>query len=207
LLVRDPTERLDAGTITSPVSLVDIYPRLLNTVGIDAPKTNAVDLATERREYACTYYDAYDRDWYIETAGGRRPRSTPSGATTRNLAVRERQSDVLSGPRLKRYNRIERRGPLGPTPSAHDESRPYRHDDRGSRRRRLRTTERHRLFGTTDHDDQSTTDDEKWLFRSYADETDVGAVTDVIQRGTWRASGPEIEAFERKMATSSSPIR
>ena len=52
----------------------------------------------------------------------------------------------------------------------------------------------------TDQDDQLTTDDEMWLFRSYADETDVAAVTDVIQRGTWWANGPEIGEFERKMA-------
>lgn len=45
-----------------------------------------------------------------------------------------------------------------------------------------------------------STDDEMWLFRSYADETDVAAVTEVIQRGTWWANGPEIEEFERKMA-------
>jgi perosamine synthetase len=48
--------------------------------------------------------------------------------------------------------------------------------------------------------DKLETDDEMWLFRSYADESDVAAVTDVIQRGTWWANGPEIEAFERKMA-------
>ena len=70
LLVRDPTGRLDAGTVTSPASLVDIYPTLLNTVGIDAPETKAVDLATERREYAYTYYDASDRDWYTDPPVG-----------------------------------------------------------------------------------------------------------------------------------------
>lgn len=49
-------------------------------------------------------------------------------------------------------------------------------------------------------DSKPDTDDELWLFKSYADETDIEAVTDVIQRGTWWANGPEIEAFEHAVA-------
>lgn len=49
-------------------------------------------------------------------------------------------------------------------------------------------------------DEKLETDDEMWLFRSYADETDVEAVTDVIRRGTWWANGPEIDEFERRIA-------
>jgi len=44
------------------------------------------------------------------------------------------------------------------------------------------------------------TDDELWLFKSYADEAAIEAVTDVLQRGTWWANGPEIEAFEEAVA-------
>lgn len=49
-------------------------------------------------------------------------------------------------------------------------------------------------------DSKLDTDDELWLFKSYADETDVEAVTDVVRRGTWWANGPEIEAFEEAVA-------
>lgn len=44
------------------------------------------------------------------------------------------------------------------------------------------------------------TTDELWLFKSYADEADIEAVTEVIERGTWWAKGPEIEEFERLIA-------
>ena len=49
-------------------------------------------------------------------------------------------------------------------------------------------------------DSKLDTDDELWLFKSYADETDIEAVTDVVRRGTWWANGPEIEAFEEAVA-------
>lgn len=52
----------------------------------------------------------------------------------------------------------------------------------------------------TETDSKLETDDELWLFKSYADESDVEAVTEVIQRGTWWANGPEIEEFEALMA-------
>jgi dTDP-4-amino-4,6-dideoxygalactose transaminase len=42
--------------------------------------------------------------------------------------------------------------------------------------------------------------DELWLFKSYADENDVAAVTEVIERGTWWAKGQEIEEFEELIA-------
>lgn len=42
--------------------------------------------------------------------------------------------------------------------------------------------------------------DDLWLFTSYADEDDVAAVTEVIERGTWWAKGPEIETFEDRIA-------
>lgn len=47
------------------------------------------------------------------------------------------------------------------------------------------------------------TNDRLWLFKSYADQDDVQAVTDVIERGTWWANGAEIETFENQVATLS----
>jgi len=43
--------------------------------------------------------------------------------------------------------------------------------------------------------------DPLWLFKSYAEQDDVEAVTSVIERGTWWAKGPEIEEFEDEIAT------
>lgn len=45
-----------------------------------------------------------------------------------------------------------------------------------------------------------TNDESLWLFKSYAEQDDVDAVTDVIERGTWWANGPEIDAFEDQIA-------
>lgn len=42
--------------------------------------------------------------------------------------------------------------------------------------------------------------DRLWLFKSYSDEQDLKAVTDVIERGTWWANGPEIAEFEAQIA-------
>lgn len=39
-----------------------------------------------------------------------------------------------------------------------------------------------------------------WLFKSYADQDDIDAVTEVIERGTWWANGPEIEEFEAQIS-------
>lgn len=38
------------------------------------------------------------------------------------------------------------------------------------------------------------------LFKSYWDESDIKAIADVIRRGTYWATGPEIELFEKKIA-------
>jgi dTDP-4-amino-4,6-dideoxygalactose transaminase len=46
--------------------------------------------------------------------------------------------------------------------------------------------------------------DSLWLFKSYAEQDDVDAVVDVIERGTWWANGPEIEEFEEKIAARTS---
>jgi len=45
-----------------------------------------------------------------------------------------------------------------------------------------------------------TEDDSLWLFKSYAEADDVEAITEVIERGTWWAKGPEIEEFEAVIA-------
>lgn len=42
--------------------------------------------------------------------------------------------------------------------------------------------------------------DELWLFKSYSEESDVEAVTSVIERGTWWAGGPEVTEFEERIA-------
>jgi perosamine synthetase len=42
--------------------------------------------------------------------------------------------------------------------------------------------------------------DTLWLFKSYAEQDDIDAVTEVIERGTWWANGPEIETFEDHIA-------
>jgi perosamine synthetase len=49
-------------------------------------------------------------------------------------------------------------------------------------------------------DSKLETTDEMWLFKSYAGEEEIAAVTDVLRRGTWWANGPEIEAFEDAVA-------
>lgn len=50
-------------------------------------------------------------------------------------------------------------------------------------------------------DDKLEADGKLWLFKSYADEEDIEAVTDVLRRGTWWANGPEIERFENAVAS------
>lgn len=53
---------------------------------------------------------------------------------------------------------------------------------------------------TADLTDDIETDDEMWLFRSYCEEDDIEAVSEVLRRGTWWAKGPEIAAFEDRFA-------
>lgn len=43
-------------------------------------------------------------------------------------------------------------------------------------------------------------DDSLWLFKSYAEQDDIEAVTEVIERGTWWAKGPEVNEFESAIA-------
>ena len=39
-----------------------------------------------------------------------------------------------------------------------------------------------------------------WLFKSYSDENDIKAVSEVIKRGTWWVKGPDVEEFEKKVS-------
>jgi len=64
LLIRDPTGRLQQGTVSTPSSLVDIYPTIHGLAGIDPPDTNAIDLSSETRDYAYTHYDVSEHDAY-----------------------------------------------------------------------------------------------------------------------------------------------
>lgn len=50
------------------------------------------------------------------------------------------------------------------------------------------------------NEDKLSTDDEMWLFKSYSDQQDINAVTEVLERGTWWAKGPEISEFEDQVA-------
>lgn len=67
LLIRDPTGQIKSRTVSTPASLVDIYPTILGFAGIDTPDTNAIDLSTETRHYAYTHYDVSDHDVYTST--------------------------------------------------------------------------------------------------------------------------------------------
>lgn len=62
LVVRDPTGTLDSGVVESPVSLADLYPTILSLAGVPKPETNAIDLTSDTREYAFSYYDISDHE-------------------------------------------------------------------------------------------------------------------------------------------------
>jgi phosphoglycerol transferase MdoB-like AlkP superfamily enzyme len=80
LLIRDPTGRIDPRTISTPASLVDIYPTILGFAGIDPPETNAIDLSAETRDYAYTYYDVSNHDAYTSAdRWGINPDDLPPG--------------------------------------------------------------------------------------------------------------------------------
>jgi arylsulfatase A-like enzyme len=80
LLIRDPTGRIESGTVSTPVSLVDVYPTILSIAGIDPPDTNAIDLSSETRDYAYTHYDVSDHDAYTNASKwGIDPNDLPPG--------------------------------------------------------------------------------------------------------------------------------
>lgn len=67
LLIRDPSNKLDIKNVTTPTSLVDVYPTLLELVGITGPSTKGIDLTSERREYCYTFYDISELDYYCQS--------------------------------------------------------------------------------------------------------------------------------------------
>lgn len=64
LMIRDPTGRLENKVVSSPASLVDIYPTILGFIGESSKSPNAIDLASEDRTFSYTYYDISDHDYY-----------------------------------------------------------------------------------------------------------------------------------------------
>jgi hypothetical protein len=65
LLIRDPTGTLEPGTVSTPVSLVDVYPTVLGLAGVSAPDTRAIDLTMETRQFAFTHYDISGHELYL----------------------------------------------------------------------------------------------------------------------------------------------
>lgn len=65
LLVRDPTGRIGSGTVSTPVSLLDIYPTVLELAGVSPPETEAVSLVDGDREYAYSHYDISEHESYV----------------------------------------------------------------------------------------------------------------------------------------------
>lgn len=58
LLVVDPTNRLQTGTVDNPVNLNDLYPTLLELCGVDPPRTNSQSLlGAGTRDAAFCFYD------------------------------------------------------------------------------------------------------------------------------------------------------
>ncbi|WP_251344442.1 sulfatase [Haloplanus halophilus] len=66
LLIRDPTGRLENKRISSPTSLIDIYPTVLGFIGESGRSPNAIDLAQDQRDFTYTYYDISNQDYYTE---------------------------------------------------------------------------------------------------------------------------------------------
>ncbi|TKX41339.1 sulfatase [Halorubrum sp. CGM4_25_10-8A] len=64
-MIRDPTGQLDTGTVSDPVSLVDIYPTVLELAGVSGPETSGINLLRDSRDIAYSYYDVSDHDLYL----------------------------------------------------------------------------------------------------------------------------------------------
>jgi len=62
LLIHDPTGKLPVGTVDSIVQLHDVYPTICSLLEMEetAPSTSGVDLLTDDRSAAYTYYRATD---------------------------------------------------------------------------------------------------------------------------------------------------
>lgn len=68
LIIRDPTNRLSSENASEPASLVDLYPTVLGLSGAETPNNSGIDLAVHSRDYAYTYYDVSNHDYYIRSS-------------------------------------------------------------------------------------------------------------------------------------------
>lgn len=66
LLIRDPTQQLQNGHVSDPVSLVDLYPTILDLAGVDVPDNSGIELTEGTRSEAYTYYDISDHEYYTQ---------------------------------------------------------------------------------------------------------------------------------------------
>jgi arylsulfatase A-like enzyme len=69
LLIRDPTGNISSGRVSKPVSLVDIYPTILSLAKANIPDNSGIDLSTDTRDEAFSYYDVSDHDFYTNDYG------------------------------------------------------------------------------------------------------------------------------------------
>ncbi|MCJ0618973.1 sulfatase [Haloarcula hispanica] len=60
LIIHDPTDRIKNGAYSDIVQLNDLYETIVGLIGADSPDTNSVDIRTETRDTAYTYYSASD---------------------------------------------------------------------------------------------------------------------------------------------------
>lgn len=77
LVIHDPTDTLEPGTVDIPVQLNDVFPTILQLCGIRPPETNSVDLASESRDCAYVYYHLVDEAHVDESIPEARRNQTP----------------------------------------------------------------------------------------------------------------------------------
>lgn len=58
LLIHDPNDEFKPGVVEDLVQLNDLFPTLLSIAGVQIPDTNSIDLTTQTREAAFSYYHA-----------------------------------------------------------------------------------------------------------------------------------------------------
>lgn len=69
LLIRDPTGQISADRVSDPVSLVDIYPTILELANADIPDNSGYDLSQSSRDEAFSYYDISKQSYYTNDYG------------------------------------------------------------------------------------------------------------------------------------------
>lgn len=60
LLIYDPTNQLESEKYRSPANLNDLYPTVLNLCNIDPPSTHSINLVSNKRTTAYTYFHLVD---------------------------------------------------------------------------------------------------------------------------------------------------